>query len=87
MPLLVGLWPPLSLENTEFLANEVPGVHVPESVLDRMRSAQARGETAAAHEGVAVAREVLAAVRPAVAGAMISTPGNRVDRAVAVLAD
>ena len=87
VPLFVGLWPPLSLANAEFLANEVPGVDVPESVLDRMRRAEERSETAAAHEGVAVAREVLAAVRPAVGGAMISTPGNRVDRAVAVLAD
>jgi hypothetical protein len=32
-----------------------------------------------------VAREVLDAVRPHVAGALVSTPGNEVDRAAAVL--
>lgn len=85
VPILVGLWPPLSLRNAEFLAHEVPGVDVPPCVLERMAKAQARGERAAAREGVAVAREVLAAVRPHVAGALVSTPRGRVGRAAAVL--
>lgn len=85
VPLLAGLWPPLSLENAEFLANEVPGVRVPESVLIRMRKAKDRGETAAAQEGVDVAREVLSEIRSAVAGVLVSAPSHRVDRAIAVL--
>jgi len=85
VPLIVGLWPPSSLENAEFLAHEVPGVDVPLEMLERMERAQKRGAEAAAREGVAVAREVLEAIRPHVAGALISTPGNDVDRAAAVL--
>ena len=87
VPILVGLWPPLSLENAEFLAHEVPGVDVPAAVLERMSRAQDRGADEAAREGIAVAREVLDAVRAQVAGALVSTPGDRVDRAAAVLVD
>jgi len=85
VPILAGLWPPLSLRNAEFLANEVPGLSVPEWVLTRMRKAEGEGEVAAAREGVRLAREILAEVEGAVAGVMVSAPGNRVDRAIAVL--
>jgi 5,10-methylenetetrahydrofolate reductase len=47
VPLVAGLWPPLSLENAEFLAHEVPGVDVPPEVLKRMARAQERGAEAA----------------------------------------
>src|SRR5207245_1589441 len=33
IPVVAGIWPLLSLRNAEFLANEVPGVSVPEEVL------------------------------------------------------
>jgi len=85
VPILAGLWPPLSLRNAEFLANEVPGLHVPDSVLERMRVATTRGEIAAAREGVELAREILAAIGDSVAGVVVSAPGGRVDRAIAVL--
>ena len=85
VPIVAGLWPPLSLVNAEFLANEVPGIRVPEEVLERMRRASEAGETAASQEGVAIAREVLARIEGAVAGVMVSAPGGRVDRAIAVL--
>ena len=85
VPLLVGLWPPVSIENAEFLAHEVPGVDVPAAVLERMARAQERGPEAAAREGVEIAREMLEAVRDRVAGALVSTPGDRVGRAAAVL--
>ena len=62
LPILVGLWPFVSLRNAEFLAHEVPGVRVPRSVLKRMAAAEARGRVAARAEGIAIAREVQAAV-------------------------
>ena len=37
IPIAAGIWPLVSLRNAEFLANEVPGIQVPESVLARMR--------------------------------------------------
>ncbi|MFV1986856.1 MAG: bifunctional homocysteine S-methyltransferase/methylenetetrahydrofolate reductase [Gemmatimonadota bacterium] len=85
VPIIAGLWPPLSLRNVEFLANEVPGITVPAEVIERMRAAQDGGETAAHREGIALTREVLDEIREAIAGVMVSAPGGRVDRAIAVL--
>ena len=43
IPIIAGIWPLTSLRNAEFLANEVPGVHVPHAVIERMRLAQEQG--------------------------------------------
>ncbi len=86
IPIVAGIWPLVSLRNAEFLANEVPGVSVPERVLDRMRAASERGREAALAEGVAIAKEMLAAVRPRVQGVQVSAPLGRVPVAVEVLA-
>lgn len=85
IPVLAGIWPLLSLRNAEFLANEVPGLEVPEWVVERMRDAEAGGREAAEREGVELAREVLSAIRDSVEGVMVSAPGNHVERALAVL--
>src|SRR2546426_1106256 len=57
-PVVAGIWPLLSLRNAEVLANEVPGVSVPEVGLARMAEGSDRGEEAALAGGVAVARGV-----------------------------
>jgi methionine synthase I (cobalamin-dependent)/5,10-methylenetetrahydrofolate reductase len=85
IPLLASIWPLVSLRNAEFLANEVPGVTVPPRVIERMRAAQARGEDAAAAEGVRIAREVLADVRALVQGVQLAAPLGRIERALEVL--
>jgi methionine synthase I (cobalamin-dependent)/5,10-methylenetetrahydrofolate reductase len=85
IPVIAGLWPLVSLRNAEFLANEVPGVSVPQAVLDRMRAASARGKEAGLAEGVAIAREMLAAVRERVQGAQVAAPLGRADVAVNVV--
>lgn len=83
LPVLVGLLPLASYRNAEFLHNEVPGMQVPEAVRERMRKA---GSGAAARkEGVAVAREMLAAVRSRVAGAYIMPPLERYELALEVV--
>jgi methionine synthase I (cobalamin-dependent)/5,10-methylenetetrahydrofolate reductase len=84
IPVIVGVWPLVSLRNAEFLANEVPGVTVPEVVLQRMRSASLVGREAALAEGVAIARETVAAIRGRVAGVQVAAPLGRVDVAVEV---
>jgi homocysteine S-methyltransferase len=84
IPVIVGVWPLVSLRNAEFLANEVPGVSVPEVVLQRMRTASGLGREAALAEGVAIARETVAAIRGRVAGVQVAAPLGRVDVAVAV---
>ena len=85
IPVIAGLWPLVSLRNAEFLANEVPGVSVPQAVLDRMRAASARGKEAGLAEGVAIAREMLSAVRERVQGAQVAAPLGRADVAVNVV--
>jgi homocysteine S-methyltransferase len=85
IPVLAGIWPLTSLRNAEFLANEVPGVQIPDEVVERMRRAQARGGENARAEGIALAREVLDAVRGHVRGVQVSAPGGDVSAALAVL--
>lgn len=87
VPVVAGVWPLVSLRNAEFLANEVPGQQVPRRVIERMRKAQEKGDDAALAEGIAIAREVLAAVKDLVQGAHVSAPLGRVEVAREVLAD
>jgi methionine synthase / methylenetetrahydrofolate reductase (NADH) len=85
IPVVAGIWPLVSLRNAEFLANEVPGVSVPEEVLARMRAAQEKGKDAALAEGVAIAREMFERVRGLVQGVQVSAPFGKVEVALEVL--
>ncbi|HSR42871.1 MAG TPA: methylenetetrahydrofolate reductase, partial [Longimicrobiales bacterium] len=85
VPILAGLWPLTSLRNAEFLANEVPGVRVPRTVIERMREAEEGGAARARAEGVAIAREAFEGVRPLVRGVHLSVPGGRLRSAVELL--
>ncbi len=62
IPVLVGLIPLKSLKQTLYFANEVPGMVVPESVLDRMRRANDKGPEFEAEEGVTIAIELATAI-------------------------
>jgi len=84
IPIVAGIWPLLSLRNAEFLANEVPGVSVPDSVLGRMRKASEGGKEAALAEGVKIAREMFGLVRREVQGVQVSAPFGRVEVALEV---
>jgi homocysteine S-methyltransferase len=83
VPIVAGLWPFDSQLNAEFLANEVPGVRVPDELLRRMR--QTETPEAAAAEGVAIAREVAAAIRDRVQGFQLSNATGRIQAALRVL--
>jgi homocysteine S-methyltransferase len=85
-PIVAGIWPLVSARNAEFLANEVPGVTVPDAVLDRMRRANARSKEHAVAEGMAIAREMLDRVQPIVQGVQVSAPFGRAELALEVLA-
>ncbi len=85
IPMIAGIWPFLSLRNAEFLAHEVPGVVVPDAIVERMRGAQESGPEAALEEGVLIALEMIEAVRPHVQGYHLSAPSRRVDVALRVL--
>lgn len=83
LPILAGIAPLESLRHAEFMANEVPGVRVPAEVVDRMRDAEAAGRAAA--EGLAIAREVTAAIRGLVQGVQISAPGGAIESVLGVI--
>jgi homocysteine S-methyltransferase len=83
IPIIAGLWPFESARNAEFLANEVPGVRVPEELLQRMRRVD-EGEAAVA-EGVGIARELACRLRGLVQGFQVSAPAGNIDAALAVL--
>src|SRR6202521_1958284 len=82
VPVVAGIWPLVSVRNAEFMKNELR-VSVPDSILQRMASAQ--NPEAARAEGVAIAREMLTSVRQMVQGAQISAPQGRYNLAVDVL--
>jgi methionine synthase I (cobalamin-dependent)/5,10-methylenetetrahydrofolate reductase len=84
IPIVAGIWPLVSARNAEFLANEVPGVVVPEIILQRMRKANDKSREHAVAEGIAIAREMLAQVRDTVNGVQVSAPFGKVDLALQV---
>jgi methionine synthase I (cobalamin-dependent)/5,10-methylenetetrahydrofolate reductase len=83
IPIVVGIWPFESAINAEFMANEVPGVTVPDALVERMRRAGSAEHARA--EGVQVARELVEAMKDMAAGVQISTPSGRLDAALDVL--
>lgn len=82
IPIIAGIWPLVSYRNAEFLSNEVPGISVPDYVLERMRKAD--NPEAARLEGLAIAREMLAQVRSVVQGVQVSAPFGKVAYALDV---
>ena len=82
IPIVAGLWPFDSQLNAEFMANELPGLSVPEELLRRMR--RAGDSAAAAAEGVAIAREVAGALRGRVQGFQLGNAAGRVQAALDV---
>jgi homocysteine S-methyltransferase len=82
IPVIAGIWPLISMRNAEFMKNELR-VSIPDAILQRMASATT--PEAARAEGVALAREMLLAVRTMTQGAQISAPMGRYSSAVDVL--
>jgi homocysteine S-methyltransferase len=70
------------VRNAEFMKNELR-VSVPDAIIDRM--ARAASADSARSEGVAIAREMLVALRGMVQGAQISAPLGRYSAAMDVL--
>jgi methionine synthase / methylenetetrahydrofolate reductase(NADPH) len=81
VPVLIGILPLQSSKHAEFLHNEVPGITLTSEARDRMRRAGAAGRT----EGVAMARDLLASLRPFVQGVYIMPSFGRYEVAAEVL--
>src|SRR5215472_12175367 len=81
IPVLVGLWPLTSYKQALRLNNEVPGIVIPQPVLDQMQQAG----TSARDKGFAVAREMLAWARSELAGAYLIPPFKRYEEILEIL--
>lgn len=83
IPIIAGIWPLKSLRNAEFMANEVPGVFVPKSILQRMAKCQNAQEQL--EEGLVIAKELIEKIKPSIQGLQISAPFGLVDFALRIL--
>jgi homocysteine S-methyltransferase len=83
IPIIAGILPLESTRHAEYMANEVPGVRVPDAVLERMRRAELNGR--AAEEGLAIAREIAGQVRSLVQGVQITAAPKAIDVALGVI--
>lgn len=82
--ILAGIWPLASYRNALFLRNEVPGVTVPDSIMERLESVS--GKEDQRKMGIEIAREIAAQVHDRVQGIQVSPPFGNVETALAVIA-
>jgi homocysteine S-methyltransferase len=80
LPLLVGIQPLYNSGNAEFLHNEVPGISIPDEYRRRLSEA-----ADPQREGVTIAREILAELRPLVQGVYMIPVFGRYDLVADVL--
>ncbi len=83
IPVIAGIWPLTSLRNAEYMKNDLR-IAMPEEIMLRM--AQAETPEAARAEGIKIAQEMLAAVRPLVQGVQVSAPFGDYEAAAEVIA-
>jgi methionine synthase I (cobalamin-dependent)/5,10-methylenetetrahydrofolate reductase len=83
IPIVAGIWPLVSYRNALFMRNEVPGVVVPDAVMERMTAVTTREDQLAT--GIQIARESVARVRDRVAGIQVSAPLGNIETAWAVI--
>ena len=83
IPVIAGVWPLVSFKNAEFMRNEVPGVEVPDSVMERMSRCQTREDGIA--EGLRIATEICETIDSYVQGFQVSAPFGKVELALKVL--
>ena len=83
IPIIAGIWPLASYRNALFMKNEVPGVTVPDEIMERMEAVESREEQRAV--GIAIAREAVAQLHKYIQGVQVSAPFGNIDSALAVL--
>jgi homocysteine S-methyltransferase len=83
LPVVLSVRPFENALDAEYLANEVPGVHVPAEMVDRMR--RASSAEAAAQEGLAIAVEIAHTLRNSVDGINVIPPVGHFDLGLALL--
>ena len=82
IPVIAGVWPFASYRNAEFMKNEVPGVVVPDWIMEKMKAAETKEAQRA--EGINIARQLLKEIHGAVRGVATSAPFGNVKTAIEV---
>jgi len=72
-PVILAVLPLRSVRHARFLHNEVPGITIPDGVMQRME----RAGDAAAAEGIAISRELITSVRSRIGGVYFIPPFDR----------
>lgn len=83
IPVIAGIWPLASYRNAVFMQNEVPGVHVPDWIMEEMAKHESREDQRKA--GIEIARQSLEKIRSRIQGVQVSAPFGNVNTALAVL--
>ncbi len=83
-PIVIGVLPLHNSRHAEFLANEVPGMTLPDAVRDRMRKA---GDEKGPLEGQAMARDLIALCREKAAGVYLVPSFGRYDIVADLIAE
>lgn len=83
IPVIAGVWPFTSFKNAQFMASEVPGVVVPEYLLEMMGRAGDKAE--AVQTGIEISRKMMAELSDYVGGFAVSAPFGNVDIALSVI--
>ncbi len=82
-PFVAGIWPLVSLKNALFLKNEVPGVVIPSTVIDKMEKAKTKED--GLKYGIEIAREIKDKIDDRVKGYQINAPFGKTNVAIEVL--
>lgn len=80
--LIAGIWPLVSLRNAEFMKNEVPGVFVPDEVIQKMGQYDSREDQL--KTGIEIAQQMVDSVLGSVQGIQVSAPFGKYDLALKV---
>jgi homocysteine S-methyltransferase len=75
LPLIAGILPLVSVRHAEFMRNEVPGIVIPNTMIERLQKVGNKTRT----EGALIARETIAALRPFMRGVYLISAFGRYD--------
>ncbi len=76
IPIIAGVWPLVSIQNAEFMNNEVPGASVPDEVMKKMYASKTKEEARAT--GLEIARQTIRDLKPHIAGVQVSMPFGQI---------
>ena len=83
IPVVAGIWPLVSLKNAEFMRNEVPGVVIPDAIMDKLKKCKTREECR--ETGTEIAIDIKKKIEDRVQGFQVSAPMGNIDIALKVL--